>query len=158
MKWQQNVKHKKGEEESTERMRTSSWTGSFTGTKLWARRENHCHDGTVKGTGAAVETGSVSLYGLKTSQPQFPSTTYFYFDSESASHSAPFPCSTLYTHLRSQEAASKPVHAPGTHQGSKLASRFQRSEGKFRPNPITSVFQTLTTEEQLIKSGLCKYL
>lgn len=139
-------------------MRTSSWTGSFTGTKLWARRENHCHDGTVKGTGAAVETGSVSLYGLKTSQPQFPSTTYFYFDSESASHSAPFPCSTLYTHLRSQEAASKPVHAPGTHQGSKLASRFQRSEGKFRPNLITSVFQTLTTEEQLIKSGLCKYL
>lgn len=44
-----------------------------------------CHDWTLKGTGARVESGSASLYGLRTSQPQFPSTTYFI--SESASHS-----------------------------------------------------------------------
>lgn len=102
---------------------------SFTGTKLWARGGKPlCHDWTLKGTGARVETGSASLYGLKTSQPQFPSTTYFYFVSESASHSAPFPCSTLHTHSHSPEAARKPVHEPRKHPGSKSAGQSPKSQ------------------------------
>lgn len=52
----------------------------------------------LRGTGAALETGSVSLCGLKTSQPQFPSTTYFYFISESAGRPGPSACSTPSTH------------------------------------------------------------
>lgn len=71
----------------------------------------------LRGTGAALETGSVSLCGLKTSQPQFPSTTYFYFISESAGRSGPFACSAPSTHSHCLKPGSRQAPAPAPAPG-----------------------------------------
>lgn len=66
----------------------------------------------------------VSMVSKPASLNFHPPLTYFYFVSESASHWALFPCSTLYTHSDSQEAASKPIDETSRQPFSRPISRI----------------------------------
>lgn len=74
--------------------------------------ENHSGD-TERNWCCTGNWVSQSLWSKKTSQPQFPLTTYFCFISESANPSSLFPCSAASAHSRCQESGSQWTSVPG---------------------------------------------
>lgn len=112
----QRLMRRERDESAAQSPTQAPWLGQ----KLRAARENHCPERAAKGTGAAVETGSASLYGLSLS---FPSNTYFYLRRVSQQAiQLPFRVLCSTSHRR---GASEPPSSSGGHagQGSKIVSR-----------------------------------
>lgn len=132
--YQEKEKHSWGGHRSIKCVVTTKWgsqeaeywvrttlLSSFTRTKLWARRGKPlCHDWTLKGTGAGVETGSVSLYGLKPASLDFhPPPTYTSSVSQQVIQ-LPFP--VLHSLRPLQTAGKQPANLL-TNQGNVQAAR-----------------------------------